>query len=319
MTIVSFLPGQQDFLNRLQKNARHIGRWAKKQGIYCYRLYDNDLPEFAFAIDIYEDWVCVQEYAPPPQVDVVRAQQRREAVEQILPTALNVPPERVVWKTRQRQRGTEQYQKQGEAKQFFAVREGKAQLWVNLHDYLDTGLFLDHRPLRLHLAATAQNCRFLNLFAYTGTATVHAAIGGAIGSVTVDLSNTYCQWAQRNFQLNQLELSRHHIVCDDVMRWLAQSQGTFDLIFVDPPTFSNSKKLHDIFEIQRDHEALLNLALARLAPGGVLYFSNNYRRFQFTASLPANLTVTEITPSTIPLDFQRQTKIHRCWRLEKSN
>ncbi len=303
-----------EFARRVQKNARHWGKWARRQGLACFRLYDGDLPNFAFAIDVYGAWLCVQEYAPPPHIDSEKAAHRRREAARVLPTALGWNADRIVWKTRQRQRGAAQYQKQGVEGRFFVVAEGKARFWVNLHDYLDTGLFLDHRPMRLRLGEIAADRRFLNLFAYTGTATVHAALGGARHSVTVDLSRTYTGWAQRNFRLNGLDETRHSLVCADAMAWLAQCRDDFDLIFIDPPTFSNSKKLDGVFDVQRDHEALLRLALARLAPGGELYFSNNYRRFVLTADLPSTVEITDLTDATRPADFQRQPKIHRCWR-----
>ncbi len=302
------------FANRLQKNARQLGKWARREKIDCYRLYDADMPEYAVAVDLYGDWVHVQEYAPPRSIDPARAQERLLDALAAIPVALGVDPARVVVKRRERQAGARQYERQGAQGRFQEVNEGGVKLLVNLTDYLDTGLFLDHRPMRLRLQREAAGKRFLNLFCYTATATVHAARGGARGTTSVDLSNTYLDWARRNLALNGFS-ERHQLVRADVMAWLEEDRGEYDLIFIDPPTFSNSKRLEGVFDVQRDHGRLLDLAMARLAPGGVLYFSNNFRKFQLDEDVRARYRVEEISADTLDPDFARNPRIHRAWRL----
>jgi 23S rRNA (guanine2445-N2)-methyltransferase / 23S rRNA (guanine2069-N7)-methyltransferase len=229
--------------------------------------------------------------------------------------ALGVPPERVVIKRRERQSGSRQYQRQGTQSQFLEVTEGGVKLLVNLTDYLDTGLFLDHRPLRLRIQQEAAGKRFLNLFCYTATATVHAARGGARSTTSVDLSKTYLDWARRNLLLNGFS-DKHKLEQGDVMAWLAADRGEYELIFIDPPTFSNSKRMEGVFDIQRDQVQLIDLAMARLAPGGVLYFSNNFRKFELDPQLAARYRVEDISAATLDPDFARNPKIHRAWRFQ---
>lgn len=306
--------GGQMFANRLQKNLKSLGKWAKKAGIECYRLYDADMPEYALAIDLYRDWVHVQEYAPPRSIDPDKAQTRLLDALAAIPVALGVAPDKVVIKRRERQTGTKQYERQAAQGQFMEVSEGGVRLLVNLTDYLDTGLFLDHRPLRLRIQQEAAGKRFLNLFCYTATATVHAAKGGARSTTSVDLSKTYLDWARRNLSLNGYS-DRHRLEQGDVMAWLEADRGEYEMIFIDPPTFSNSKRMEGVFDVQRDHVRLLDLAMARLARGGVLYFSNNFRKFQLDESLAERYAVEEISAQTIDQDFARNAKIHRAWRL----
>lgn len=309
-------PGATMFANRLRKNARRLRRWRQRQGVTAYRLYDADLPEYAFAVDIYGDRVQVAEYAPPAGVDAAAAQRRREEVAAVLPAVLAVPGDRVVHKTRQRQRGSAQYQRRGRRGDFFAVEEGGASLLVNLHDYLDTGLFLDHRPLRRRIGAEARGRDFLNLFCYTGSATVHAALGGARHTTSVDLSNTYLAWLRRNLAQNGLgEGGRHRVVRADVRRWLAAAgAGGYDLVLLDPPSFSNSSAVAESFDLQRDHRPLVEAALACLRPGGVLYFSSNRRRFRLDPALAGRDDCRDVSAETIDPDFARRPRIHRCWR-----
>lgn len=307
--------GGQMFANRLQKNLRTLGKWARREGIECYRLYDADMPEYALAIDLYRDWVHVQEYAPPRSIDPEKAQARLYDALEAIPQALGVPRERVVVKRRERQSGTRQYERQASQGQFLEVSEGGVKLLVNLTDYLDTGLFLDHRPLRLRIQREAAGKRFLNLFCYTATATVHAAKGGARSTTSVDLSRTYLDWARRNLSLNGLS-DRQRLEQGDVMAWLEADRNEYDLVFIDPPTFSNSKRMEGVFDVQRDHVALLDLAMARLAPGGTLYFSNNFRKFVLDAGIAERYRVEEISAATIDEDFRRNPKIHRAWKLQ---
>ena len=307
--------GGQMFANRLQKNLKLLGKWARKENIHCYRLYDADMPEYALAIDLYGDWVHVQEYAPPRSIDPEKAQARLYDALGAIPQALGISREHVVVKRRERQSGTRQYERQASQGEFLEVREGDVKLLVNLTDYLDTGLFLDHRPLRLRIAREAAGKRFLNLYCYTATATVHAAKSGARSTTSVDLSKTYLDWARRNLALNGLS-DRQRLEQADVTTWLEEDRGEYDLIFIDPPTFSNSKRMEGVFDVQRDHVALLDLAMARLAAGGTLYFSNNFRKFVLDSDLTQRYAVEEITGATLDEDFRRNSKIHRAWKLQ---
>lgn len=306
--------GGQMFANRLQKNLKQLGKWARREGVDCYRLYDADMPEYALAVDLYHDWVHVQEYAAPRSIDPEKAQARLFDALAAIPQALGIDKSKVVIKRRERQSGTRQYERQAAQGQFMEVKEGGIKLLVNLTDYLDTGLFLDHRPLRLRIQKEAAGKRFLNLFCYTATASVHAAKGGARSTTSVDLSKTYLDWARRNLSLNGFS-DKNRLEQGDVMSWLADDRGEYELIFIDPPTFSNSKRMEGVFDVQRDHVQLLDMAMARLAPGGVLYFSNNFRKFLLDEQLPARYRVEEITGETIDPDFARNAKIHRAWKI----
>ena len=306
--------GGQMFANRLQKNLKALGKWVKREGIDCYRVYDADMPEYSMAIDLYHDWVHVQEYAAPKSVDPEKASARMFDALAAIPQALNIDKSRVIVKRRERQSGTKQYERQSAQGKFTEVMEGGVKLLVNLTDYLDTGLFLDHRPIRMRIQKEAAGKRFLNLFCYTATASVHAAKGGARSTTSVDLSKTYLDWARRNLSLNGFS-DKNRLEQGDVMAWLDACREEYDLIFIDPPTFSNSKRMEGIFDVQRDHVQLLDLAMARLAPGGVLYFSNNFRKFVLDEHLAARYAVEEITASTIDPDFARNSKIHRAWKI----
>jgi 23S rRNA (guanine2445-N2)-methyltransferase / 23S rRNA (guanine2069-N7)-methyltransferase len=314
------------FANRLKKNLKKWRQWARQHNIHCYRVYDADLPEYAVAVDVYEGektWVNVQEYEPPKSIDQHKADQRLAGVMAEIPGVFGIHRDQVFLKIRRRQRNTEQYEKQAELGQFHIVEEGGCQLRVNFEDYLDTGLFLDHRPIRMLIQQQAKDKRFLNLFAYTGSATVHAAVGGAKQTTTIDMSNTYLNWAKANMALNnQLEENQHQYIQADCLEWLETEarQGykkRFDLIFLDPPTFSNSKRMDDAFDIQENHVALINNALALLAEAGVLYFSTNFRRFKFDLAAFADYTVNDISTATVPADFARNSRIHYCWSIKK--
>ena len=309
----------QMFANRLAKNQKRLKKWLKQSGETCYRIYDADMPEYALAVDRYGDRVHVQEYAAPSSVNPAQAQKRLFDALEVLPEALGVDPSKIYVKRRERQTGAAQYQKREASGERFEVQEGSARLWVNLRDYLDTGLFLDHRPVRRMLGEMASGKRFLNLFCYTATATVQAALGGASDSVSVDMSNTYLEWARDNFALNKLDPRLHRVVRDDCFRWLETANAQFDLIFMDPPTFSNSKKMRDTLDVQRDHPRLVELAMARLAPGGTLVFSNNQRRFKLDEALSERYAVEEITTRTFDPDFQRRTNLHHVFLLRHSS
>ena len=311
------------FANRLQKNFKKFAKWAKQNHVFCYRVYDADLPEYAVAIDIYHSdktWVNVQEYEAPKSVDQEKADLRLAGILTEIPHVLGVPPAQVLLKVRKKQRSTEQYEKHSELGIFHEVIEGGCRLRVNFEDYLDTGLFLDHRPIRLLIQKQAQGKRFLNLFAYTGSATAHAAVGGASVTTTVDMSNTYLQWAKDNLALNKTS-GRHEFIQANCVQWLASEANRqarqYDLIFLDPPTFSNSKRMEDVFDIQLDYIALINHASKLLTPTGTLYFSTNFRRFKFDLTQFSGLNITDITLKTIPEDFARDPKIHYCWQITR--
>lgn len=306
--------GGQMFANRLQKNLKQLSKWVRREGIDCYRVYDADMPEYSLAIDLYEDWVHVQEYAAPKSIDPEKASARLFDALAAIPQALNIDKSRVVIKRRERQSGTKQYERQSAQGQFVEVKEGGVKLLVNLTDYLDTGLFLDHRPMRMRIQREAAGKRFLNLYSYTATASVHAAKGGARSTTSVDLSKTYLDWARRNLSLNGFS-DKNRLEQGDVMVWLETSRDEYDLIFIDPPTFSNSKRMEGIFDVQRDQVQLIDLAMARLAPGGVLYFSNNFRKFQLEENLTERYAVEEISAQTLDPDFARNSKIHRAWKI----
>ncbi|MDL0432616.1 bifunctional 23S rRNA (guanine(2069)-N(7))-methyltransferase RlmK/23S rRNA (guanine(2445)-N(2))-methyltransferase RlmL [Marinobacter sp. TBZ242] len=304
--------------NRLRKNLKTVGQWARKQGIGCYRLYDADMPEFALAIDIYEGRVHVQEYAAPKSVDERSARERLAEALAVIPEAIGVDREAMVCKQRQRQTGTSQYEKQAASGEFFNVHEHGCVLKVNLKDYLDTGLFLDHRPVRHWIQQHAAGKRFLNLFCYTGAATVHAAVGGATRSLSLDMSKTYVNWAQENLALNGADLTHHRVEQADCLAWLAgkpSADQRFDLIFMDPPTFSNSARMAGVLDIQKDHGRLIRQAMQRLTSEGLLIFSTNFRRFKLDESLEDEFAIEEVTRDTLDRDFQRNARIHRCWHI----
>jgi len=317
--------GAKMVANRLRKNLKNIGKWARREGIDCYRIYDADLPEYALAIDLYHGekrWVHVQEYQAPKTVDPDKAMLRLQEALSVLPEVFEVPPEQIFFKVRRRQKGSAQYEKLAESRHFHEVREGNCRLWVNFNDYLDTGLFLDHRITREMLEQRAQDKRFLNLFAYTGAATVHAAVGGASKTTTVDMSKTYLEWAHRNLELNDFSGKRHEFIQADCTEWLAREakrawpKREYDLIFLDPPTFSSSKRMSASFDVQRDHVALIKHAMALLAPGGELIFSNNFRRFKIDEAALGDYLLEDISRQTLPRDFARNPHIHVCWRIQ---
>jgi 23S rRNA (guanine2445-N2)-methyltransferase / 23S rRNA (guanine2069-N7)-methyltransferase len=312
-------PGAQMFANRLRKNLQVFEPWAVREQIECYRVYDADMPEYAFAIDLYgrqARHVYVQEYAPPKTVDQESARERRREALAVLPDVLAVPVQQVHSRVRKPQKGSEQYEKRENVAERHAVRENGLKFWVNFRDYLDTGLFLDHRIMRRMLRDWAQGADFLNLFCYTGSATVYAAAGGARSTCSVDLSNTYLDWAHENLLLNGFGGAEHELHRADCLEWL-ETQSVwgprFDLIFVDPPTFSNSKRMEGVLDVQRDHVGMIRRSLKLLRPGGRLVFSTNFTRFKLDADALADLSVEDISEQTIPKDFARHARIHRCF------
>lgn len=322
--------GAQMFANRVAKNRKRLSSWLRKEQIECYRLYDADMPEYAVAVDIYGRSAHVAEYRAPKDVPAEAAHRRmqevRSALSTVLPAALEIDAADIVYKERSQQKGDGQYQKLDTRGELLRVREGQAYLLVNLRDYLDTGLFLDHRPLRLRIAQEAKGKDFLNLFCYTGVATVHAALGNARSTTSVDTSNTYLEWLCKNLAQNEFHAavsdkstaksgrdSAHEVVRADCSTWLEQCKRSFDLILLDPPSFSNSKSREESFDVQRDHLSLVRAAMAQLRFDGTLYFSNNRRDFKLDAAVQETFECKDISKETLDVDFQRNRKIHRCW------
>lgn len=311
--------GAEMFANRLRKNLKNLGRWARQNGIRCYRLYDADLPEYAVAVDVYQGertWVHMQEYEAPSSVDPAKAEMRLVHAVAVVPKVLEIPPEQLFLKILRKQKGLAQYEKQADAGRFHVVEESGLKFWVNFEDYLDTGLFLDHRITRRMIQDRAAGKRFLNLFAYTGTASVYAAEGGAASTTTVDMSRTYLDWTKRNLELNGIRGNRHELIQADCLEWVDQAlrdKRRFDLIFLDPPTFSTSKRMRRTWDIQRDHAMLIKKCAELLAPGGTLVFSTNCRKFKFDTEVLASLELEDIGRRTIPKDFERNPRIHHCW------
>lgn len=297
------------FANRLQKNARQLRKWLQQEDVQAYRLYDRDMPEFNLVVDVYGDQVLVQEYAPPKTVDPAAARERRNAALAAVRAVLGAHREQVHVRTREQQKGQRQYQKLATQRSLLPLREGQAWYLLDLNSYLDTGVFLDHRPVRLRIAEEATGKRVLNLFAYTGTASVQAAVGGARSTLTVDASNKYLQWAGENMAFNGFAAERHRRQRADVMDWLQRSSDQFDLIFCDPPTFSNNKSRDD-FVVQRDHAELIRRAMKHLEPEGVLYFSCNFSKFSLDDTVHALFDVEDLTAASIPPDFQRGSRPH---------
>lgn len=305
--------GARMLANRLRKNLRNLGRWARRQEQECYRLYDADMPEYAFAIDLYGRQVHMQEYQAPASIREADAELRRQQAIQAVMHALDVDASQIALKMRRRQRGRQQYEAGEHKGEAFTVREGPARFLVNLRRYLDTGLFLDHRPVRRLLREQAAGRRFLNLFCYTGTATVHAALGGATDSLSVDMSRSYLDWASENFALNGLDPDRHRLLRRDCMAWLAEDGESFDLIFLDAPTFSNSSNTDNVLDIQRDHRQLIEQCMRRLTPGGLLVFSTNRRRFRLEEEIGQRFEVEDYSARSLDRDFARNNAIHQVW------
>jgi 23S rRNA (guanine2445-N2)-methyltransferase / 23S rRNA (guanine2069-N7)-methyltransferase len=318
-------PGSVMFGNRIAKNLKQLKNWVKREGVSCYRLYDADMPEYSFAIDRYAEangehvWLYVQEYAAPKTIEAEAVQRRRNEALAALPGATGVPVEAIHLRQRRRTARGDQYEKLGESADFKLVEESGLKFWVNFSDYLDTGLFLDHRITRQRLRADAAGRRFLNLFAYTGSATVYAAAGRARATTTIDMSATYLDWAKQNLTVNGYSGPDHEFIQDDCISWLKTAvadRRAYDLIFLDPPTFSNSKRMDDILDVQRDHAELIDRCMALLAPGGKLVFSTNAQKFKLDSAVGERYKVTDISRATLPEDFKRNPRIHQCYELE---
>jgi 23S rRNA (guanine2445-N2)-methyltransferase / 23S rRNA (guanine2069-N7)-methyltransferase len=315
-------PGAQMLANRLAKNLKALAKWRRREGIDCFRLYDADLPEYALAIDIYEGerrWVHVQEYEAPSTIDPRDARRRLREALGILPEVLEIPDAQIHFKVRRPQKGAAQYERLAHTGRFHPVQEGGLRFLVNLEDYLDTGLFLDHRDVRRLIGELAVGRHFLNLFGYTGTATCYAARAGALSTTTVDLSSTYLDWAGRNLTLNGFGGPDHRLIQTDCLQWLSdhRDRRRCGLIFLDPPSFSTSKRMRATLDVQRDHVALIRASLERLDVDGDLIFSTNRRRFRLDTVALADLDCTDLTTATLPRDFARNPRIHQCWRIRR--
>jgi 23S rRNA (cytosine1962-C5)-methyltransferase len=316
---MTWTPDFTAFGNRLRKNERRWSRWARREDTECYRVYDRDLPDFPLQIDRYGERVHVQLLHKGRWAEPGALESHGQALLDTVADALTGgDPAKLAAKIRERGRGGEQYADAGQpGGEPFVVREHGLRFEVDLDSRLDTGLFLDHRNTRARVRGLARGLRFLNLFAYTGSFTVHAAAGGARASLTLDLSNTYTDWTRRNLALNDLERPQHRLAALDVLQWLEAAPGQqerFDLIVLDPPSFSNSKRMETSFDVQRDHPWLINRTLMRLAPDGVLLFSNNRRGFELHSRELAACSLEEITRATTPPDFLRHPP-HRCWEI----
>lgn len=310
--------------NRLRKNLKHLSRWRKREQIDCYRLYDADIPEYALAIDIYQSaddatlrWVHVQEYEAPKKIDEAKTKKRLHLALGVIREVLEVPEQQLFLKVRRQQKGTAQYEKLANSRDFHEIQEGGNRFQVNFRNYLDTGLFLDHRITRSLVRELAAKKSFLNLFAYTGSASVYAARGGASSTLTVDMSRTYLDWARRNMALNGYKGKQHDYIQADCIDWLRKAAGKFqfDLIFLDPPSFSASKRMSSSFDVQRDHVSLLQNTSRLLKPDGILIFSNNRRQFKMNQAALPELEIENISRATLPKDFERNPKIHNCWKI----
>jgi len=319
--------GMLAFANRLRKNYKKLSKWANKNQVFCYRVYDVDIPEYAFAIDLFhaESLYChVQEYQAPKHIDADKVERHIQEALHVIKSVFELSDEQLFLKKRKRQKGKDQYNVFDKRKNFLTVTEYQLKFLVNFSDYLDTGLFLDHRPVRQLIFEQAKGQRFLNLFSYTSSASVYAAKGGASSTLSVDMSKTYLNWSKENFTVNCLDFKNNLFEQADCLSWLEAAvnnktyQNAFDLIFIDPPTFSNSKRMDDVFDIQRDHIKILTQALELLSANGLILFSTNYRGFTLEQDKLVNVVIKDISKQSIPFDFQRNQRIHACWELRKS-
>jgi 23S rRNA (cytosine1962-C5)-methyltransferase len=304
--------------NRLVKVFKHLRKSARRQNITCYRVYDDDINEFPFSVELYEDHAYVAEYQRPHGLDEETHEQWLDASLEVIAKVLEIAPENIWVKQRQRKASRqEQYEKLSFESHVMTAHEAGLSFKVNLSDYLDTGLFLDHRITRGMVRAESEGKKVLNLFCYTGSFSVYAAAGGASQVTSVDLSKTYLAWAEENMQLNGIDVSKHPFVHADVLQYLdTLPADEFDLVVLDPPTFSNSKRMKEILDIQRDHVSILNKVLHATRPGGIIYFSNNYRRFVLDTEQIKATSIKDITGQTMPFDFQ-QKMIRKCYKIIK--
>ena len=304
---------------RLRKRAKHLRRWPTQRGISCFRLYERDIPEIPWVVDRYEDHLHITEYERPHERDIGQHADWVDLLKRAAAASLDIDPQNVFFKRRQRQRGTSQHAHLAKASYEIIVQEGGLQFIVNLSDYIDTGLFLDHRITRKMVQDLADQKTFLNLFGYTGSFSVYAAHGGAAQTTTVDSSQTYLTWAQRNMRQNGFTGQHHGFIQSDAQAFVAALPPveTYDLVVVDPPTFSNTKNTTAVWDIQKDYAALINRLIPCMKPAGIIFFSTNFRRFQFDSNRIHANTVHEISRQTVPDDF-RNRRIHRCWKIQKN-
>ena len=304
--------------NCIRKNYRHIRKWAKRSATNCFRIYNREVPQYPLAIDFYDGRFCVQYFARTRE-GMAPSNELLDETAKALHTVFDADPASIYWRTRMKSKKTRQYEKIGESKDFFSVLEYGVKFNVNLVDYLDTGLFLDHRETRRLVASLAKEKRLLNLFAYTCSFSVHAAAAGSSFTKSVDMSNTYTAWGRDNFILNSLSLKNNEIVRADCLKFLEDEirRGLkYDIIVIDPPTISRSKKMSQLFDVQVDYVPLILNALKLVSENGVIFFSTNSRKFVFDESHFKKCSVKEVTYKTIPIDFQG-SKIHRCWKINK--
>lgn len=302
--------------NRIEKNYKKLLPWSERHQIDAYRLYDRDIPEFPLIVDRYKNFFVVYDKSD----SIIDANKNQiEPTLQAVYDIFQIPKHHVILKKRQRQEGSNQYSRLNEQNEFLTVQESQAKILVNLQDYLDTGLFLDHRPLRQMIYKQSSGKKFLNLFCYTGVVSLFAALGGAT-TTNVDLSKNYLDWALQNFQLNSLNPDQHSFVNESSIKYLEKHKNchSFDLIFLDPPTFSNSKKMDHDFEVERDQFDLINLTMSCLTSNGTLYFSCNKRKFKLDERIKDIYSVRDITEKTIPIDFHDK-KIHQCYEIRNKN
>lgn len=325
-------PGLDQFADRLRKNLRQLAGWAKSAGIANYRVYDADLPDYAFALDVYRGapdytdpgpFVSLQEYKAPAHIDPVLAQRRIDGAALVVAEVLQCRAENLSIKRRERQRAESQYTRLEKRDVYHQVVEGDCLFQINIHDYLDSGLFLDHRKVRLWLAKSSAGKRMLNLYCYTASATVHAAVGGARESISVDLSHKYLDWAAKNYSLNGIDNQQHKLVHGDCRAWLdtytKEKPVKFDLIFLDPPTFSNSTSMEENWDVQRDHSSMIDRCMSILEPDGILVFSNNFRRFKLAETVLSKYAVQDRSKWSVQRDFARNPRIHQCWFIQHSD
>lgn len=304
------------FKNRIRKNYRHLRKWGNRTRTNCFRIYDRDIKEYPLAIDFYDGRFCVHYFTSTRENDLPREDLYQEAMGAI-GSLFGAGEDVIYWRSRVKREKTEQYEKVGESNEFFTVLEYGLKFRVNLSDYLDTGLFLDHRETRHMVGSMARGKRLLNLFAYTCSFSVHAAGGGAAFTKSVDISNTYTEWGRENFRLNGISLDRNEIIREDCLKFLEVEREKYDIIVIDPPTISRSKKMDQMFDVQKDYPFLISKALGLLLAQGVIIFSTNSRDFVLDESLFEGASFVDISKKTIPMDFHNQ-KIHRCWRVSST-
>lgn len=311
-------PVAEEFANRLRKNLKNLKKWVESEGLEAYRIYDADLPNYNAAIDLYNDYAVIQEYAAPKSVSPKTAHERLLNIMQVTRNVLGISGENIIVKKREIQRGEQQYEKLDEQNHTLTIHEYGAKYIVNLYDYLDTGLFNDHRLVRKFIRTHVKDLDFLNLFAYTGTATVQAALGGAKSTTTVDLSRTYINWAKENLRINNFsDKQKYQFIQADCLKWISESTAKFDFIFVDPPTFSNSKRMETTFDIQRDHISLLTNLKRLLKPKGAILFSNNKKNFKLDLEPLKNegFNIKDLSQETLSKDYIKAKALHNCWYL----